>query len=88
LWDRAGGTALVYAAVEGHETVVRAAVRYGGITRKGWARWTPLFTAASGGHEVVVRLLLGKGAGINERMGAGETALQVTVVGEGECGGS
>lgn len=48
--------------------------------------WTPLHEGARGGHEEVVKLLLKKGAGVNERTmeGKGETPLYWSIKNNGE----
>ena len=73
-----GRTALISAAEQGHEAMVRLLLGQGAglnATGHGHYSWTALMRAAKYGHEVVVRLLLQKGADVNAKDKYGETAL-------------
>jgi hypothetical protein len=69
-------TALHWAAVRGHEAVVRLLLDKGAdIETRDGNGWTALHWAAKWGHEAMVRLLLDKGTDIEARDGSGWTAL-------------
>ena len=74
--DSQGTTALMWACMGGHETVVRLLLEKGAnIEAKDQDQQTALLIAAEGGYESVVRLLLEKGANIEAKDGLQQTAL-------------
>ncbi|KKO97162.1 hypothetical protein THAR02_10737 [Trichoderma harzianum] len=71
-----GKTALLCAASQGHESMVRLLLENAAdVMAKDNAGRTALSLAASNGHEAVVRLLLENGADITAKDNAGRTAL-------------
>ncbi|KAG4254577.1 hypothetical protein FPRO03_06917 [Fusarium proliferatum] len=76
--DNLYGTALCYAAGEGHLDVVKLLLEYGADTElTSWHEEAPLTLAARRGHVDVVRLLLAYGANIEARNREGKTALDL-----------
>ncbi|KAI9765690.1 MAG: hypothetical protein M1840_007248 [Geoglossum simile] len=80
LKDSYGRTALSWAAINGHDGVVKLLLGKEGIelnSKDGYG-WTALSLAAMSGHEAVVKLLLGKeGIELNSKDGYGWTALSL-----------
>ena len=75
--NRYGDTALMLASLNGHAGIAKALRQKGAsVTMKGW---TPLIYAATGGHDDLVRWLLGEGADINAAAPNGTTALMMAV---------
>jgi ankyrin repeat protein len=71
--DRRGQTALIWAAAEGHATVVQALIEAGADFRtRLQSGFTPLLFAARDGRAEVVRVLLKAGADVNETIPAGK----------------
>jgi hypothetical protein len=75
--DRSGQTALVWAAAQGHEAVVKLLLEKGAEIEENDCSYgqTVLLRAAVQGHEAVVKLLLEKGAEIETMDNYGRTAL-------------
>ncbi|KID95301.1 Pfs, NB-ARC and Ankyrin domain protein, partial [Metarhizium majus ARSEF 297] len=75
--DRDGRTALLWAAENGHEAVVRLLLERSANTEvtDNNQEQTALLCAAKNGHEAVVRLLLEKGADIKAKDRRGQTSL-------------
>ncbi|KAF4443711.1 ankyrin repeat-containing [Fusarium acutatum] len=79
--DTLFGTALCYAAGEGHLDVVKLFLEHGADTElTSWHEEAPLSLAAELGHVDVVRLLLAYGANIDAKNREGETALDLVRV--------
>ena len=75
--NRFGDTAMMIASLNGHLGIAKALrVRNASVDGKGW---TPLIYAATGGHDELVRWLLGEGADINAASPNGTTALMMAV---------
>jgi hypothetical protein len=75
--NRWGDTAMMMAALHGHAGIAKALrTRNAAVDGKGW---TPLIYAATGGHDDMVRWLLGEGANINAPAPNGTTALMMAV---------
>ncbi len=75
--NRWGDTALMVAALNGQAGIAKALRQKGAaVTMKGW---TPLIYAATGGHDDIVRWLLGEGSDINAASPNGTTALMMAV---------
>lgn len=75
--NRWGDNAMMLAALNGHAGIAKALrARNAAIDGKGW---TPLIYAATGGHDEMVRWLLGEGADINAASPNGTTALMMAV---------
>jgi ankyrin repeat protein len=71
--ERRGQTALIWAAAEGHATVVQALIDAGADFRiRLQSGFTPLLFAARDGRINVVRVLLKAGANVNEPVPAGK----------------
>ncbi|MBK7334038.1 MAG: ankyrin repeat domain-containing protein [Betaproteobacteria bacterium] len=75
--NRFGDTAMMVAALNGHFGIMKA-LRAKGAAVDG-PGWTPLIYAATGGHEEIVRWLLGEGADVNATSPNGTTALMMAV---------
>lgn len=75
--NRWGDTALMVAVLNGHAGIAKALRQRGAaVNMKGW---TPLIYAATGGHDDIVRWLLGEGSDINAPSPNGTTALMMAV---------
>lgn len=75
--NRWGDTALMVASLNGYAGIAKALRQKGAaVTMKGW---TPLIYAATGGHDDLVRWLLGEGSDINAPSPNGTTALMMAV---------
>lgn len=75
--NRYGDTAMMIASLNGHLGIAKALrARNAAVDGKGW---TPLIYAATGGHDEMVRWLLGEGADINAVAPNGTTALMMAV---------
>ena len=75
--NRWGDTALMIAALNGQGGIAKALRQKGAaVTMKGW---TPLIYAATGGHDDIVRWLLGEGSDVNAPSPNGTTALMMAV---------
>ncbi|KAL6814616.1 hypothetical protein V8C40DRAFT_107231 [Trichoderma camerunense] len=75
VYSDSGKTALLCAASQGHEAMVRLLLENGAdVTASDNAGRTALSLAASNGHEAVVKLLLDNGADITTKDNAGRTA--------------
>lgn len=75
--NRWGDTALMVASLNGHAGIAKALRQKGAaVTMKGW---TPLIYAATGGHDDLVRWLLGEGSDVNAQSPNGTTALMMAV---------
>ncbi|MCC6380563.1 MAG: ankyrin repeat domain-containing protein [Burkholderiales bacterium] len=75
--NRWGDTALMVAVLNGHGAIAKALRQKGAaVNAKGW---TPLIYAATGGHDDLVRWLLGEGSDINAASPNGTTALMMAV---------
>ena len=75
--NRFGDTAMMVATLNGHLGVAKALrARNAAVDGKGW---TPLIYAATGGHDEIVRWLLGEGADINAASPNGTTALMMAI---------
>ena len=75
--NRFGDTAMMVGALNGHFGILKA-LRAKGAAVDG-PGWTPLIYAATGGHEEIVRWLLGEGADVNATSPNGTTALMMAV---------
>jgi len=75
--NRFGDTAMMMAALNGHFGIAKA-LRAKGAAVDGRG-WTPLIYAATGGHDEIVRWLLGEGADVNATSPNGTTALMMAV---------
>ncbi|KAI9150018.1 Trans-aconitate decarboxylase 1 [Paramyrothecium foliicola] len=76
LSDRLGRTPLIYAAANGHKTLVSLLLECGAeINIRDSEQRAALSWAAESGHEAVVKLLIGNGAVINEGDRFGQTPL-------------
>ncbi|RMZ91406.1 hypothetical protein DV736_g1357, partial [Chaetothyriales sp. CBS 134916] len=74
--DEYGETPLSWAALQGHEVVVKLLLEKGAeLDSKDEYGETPLSWAALQGHEVVVKLLLEKGAELDSKSKSGQTPL-------------
>src|SRR6266550_2425108 len=74
--DKAGWTALLWAAFSGRTDIVRALLEKGAnVNATDDSGKTPLMSAAFRGHTDTVRTLLEKGADVNAKSKAGRTAL-------------
>jgi ankyrin repeat protein len=68
---------MMLAALNGHVGIAKALrVKGAGVDGSGW---TPLIYAATGGHDDIVRWLLGEGADVNAASPNGTTALMMAV---------
>lgn len=75
--NRFGDSAMMLAALNGHFGIAKALrVKGAGVDGSGW---TPLIYAATGGHDDIVRWLLGEGADVNAASPNGTTALMMAV---------
>jgi len=72
-----GDTALMMAALNGHDDIVRKLRARGGVLEG--RGWTPLIYAATGGHDKIVTYLIGEGSNINAVSPNGTTALMMAV---------
>ena len=74
--DKMGMTALMWAAMTGHETEVQVLLKHGAdVTIRDNRGLTALHCAALCGHEAVVQVLLKHGADVNIKVKDGSTAL-------------
>jgi uncharacterized protein len=74
--DAHGHTALLWAASQGHEGVLKVLLAYeADPNAANLHRLTPLISAADAGHLRVCEILLQQGAAINAQTSAGSTAL-------------
>ena len=74
------GSALLYAAGNGHTDIVRFLLEKGAsIDIKNGFGSTPLMAAAMRGHDEAAQLLLEKGADLSPRDATGETAYQIAL---------
>jgi len=77
LRNRYGDTPMMVAALKGNAGIMKALrARNAAVDGKGW---TPLIYASTGGHDDLVRWLLGEGADINAQSPNGTTALMMAV---------
>ena len=75
--NRWGDTAMMMASLNGHHGIMKALrQRSAAVDGKGW---TPLIYASTGGHDDIVRWLLGEGADVNAASPNGTTALMMAV---------
>jgi ankyrin repeat protein len=75
--NRWGDSAMMMAALNGQHGIMKALRQRGAsVDGKGW---TPLIYAATGGHDEIVRWLLGEGADVNAASPNGTTALMMAV---------
>ena len=75
--NRWGDNPMMLAALNGHAGIAKALrARNAAVDGKGW---TPLIYAATGGHDEIVRWLLGEGADVNAASPNGTTALMMAV---------
>lgn len=70
-----GETALMLAAIQGKEPLVRRLLALGAQPRS--SGWTALHYAATGGHQGIVKLLLEAGAPVDPRTAGGVTPLML-----------
>ena len=77
--DRHGWSPLCIAAFNGHVDVIRSLVNNEAILDQTDREFTALIFAATQGHMVIVEILISKGADIEYRTKAGDTALTATV---------
>jgi len=77
LRNRYGDTPMMVAALKGNAGIMKALrARNAAVDGKGW---TPLIYASTGGHDDLVRWLLGEGADVNAQSPNGTTALMMAV---------
>ena len=78
-------TALMSAALGGHEAVAQLLLQHGADVAAASNRGTALMCAAAGGHEAVAQLLLQHGADVAAAKNDGETALMSAALGGHEA---
>ncbi len=76
--DKHDGTALIWAAINGHTEIVEILLNFGADGNKQMTfGFTALMDAAENGHTEVVELLIDEGAKVNLKDNKGRTALML-----------